>query len=936
MRNAMPLRTSHLSLLINHQSSLTPLHMSIHRLRFPHLRAFASLREVLLPSALSLLLLSASFQSGYAGPGATVPWITYYSGEMNTNGTRMGPGYQPFTVEAESAQRTCIKLSQTGQYVEFNAREWANGLVVRYSIPDTPTGGGFDSTISLYKNGVFVQKLAVTSKYSWLYGFYSWTNNPADGSTRNFYDEVRLLGINVAPNDTIRLEKDASDTSPYYIVTLADLEQVPPPGTIPRGNDWLNVKNPPYNATGNGVVDDSAAIDACIKDAITQHKKVFIPAGNYLVTHDITSTIPGDLGLHDVTIQGAGMWYTNLVGDPTLYTDQTRRVRVIGGGSNVHLADFAIQGKLNYRSDPEENDGLFGSYGTGSTIVRVWVEHTKVGCWPSNSNGLIIFDCRMRDLIADGYNLNVGMRHTLVTNCTARGTGDDSFAIWPTTPQITQAIPPVQVYSPGYNTIDHCTAGLNFVASGGAIYGAPGNKITNCLFEDIPVGCGILISGLFGEGTNYFSGTTTVADCDLIRTGGYDSNTPGWWAGLRLAMNSAGVTNAGLPGLTVSNVNIEDSLAYGVAIEASQPLDNAILKNVNIGNFGLAQPGFHAVWANPQAVGSMTLKNSTISETPKNESSTFQFNLENTRVSNSIPVVPTSLTATETQLQQNSAQVTLSWLPSQFATSYTIARGRSAQGPFVPIGTTTNSSFIDNVPAGVNSYYIVTASNQYGRSDESVAVTPTLSTGITLTAGTFKDDSVLRLVSSPEGVVSSVGLGANTPAERTANGYLFQGYTDSQGGGGIYSGTNTSHTIAVANYVGDRSGLVGQATTGDAAFNSVLNNVANGSTQNIVVTLSNLTVGKTYNVLFLETDAVDQEPRGYDVTSGTAQSPTLFFAFDPNQYYVGSYVLGTFTATATTQTFDVGISYTNSTYALLTTVTSQLNAVLVGTPDSSH
>jgi hypothetical protein len=382
-------------------------------------------------------------------------------------------------------------------------------------------------------------------------------------------------------------------------------------------------------------------------------------------------------------------------------------------------------------------------------------------------------------------------------------------------------------------------------------------------------------------------------------------------------------------------VNIEDSLAYGVAIEANQPLDNAILKNVNIGNFGLAQPGFHAVWANPQAVGSMTLKNSTISEAPKNESSTFQFDPDNTRVSNSIPVVPTSLTATEVPLQNNTAQVTLSWLPSEFATSYTVARGGSAQGPFFPIGTTTNSSFIDNAPGGVTSYYIVIASNQYGKSDESAAVTPILSTGITLTTGTFKDDSVLGLVSSPADVVSSVGLGANTPSVQTANGYVFQGYTDSQGGSGTYSGTNTSHTIAVANYVGDRSGLVGQATTGDAAFNSVLNNVANGSTQDIAVTLSNLTVGKTYNVLFLETDAVDQEPRGFDVTSETTQSPTLWFAFDPNQYYVGSYVLGTFTATSTTQTFNVGISYTNSTYALLTTVTSQLNAVLVGTAGSN-
>src|SRR4030081_675292 len=49
------------------------------------------------------------------------------------------------------------------------------------------------------------------------------------------------------------------------------------------------------------------------------------------------------------------------------------------------------------------------------------------------------------------------------------------------------------------------------------------------------------------------------------------------------------------------------------------------------------------------------------------------------------------------------------------------------------------------------------------------------------------------------------------------------------------------------------------------------------------------------------------------VTSGTAQSPTLWFAFDPNQYYVGSYVLGSFTATSTNHTINVGISYANST-----------------------
>ena len=97
----------------------------------------------LLPSrfAIPLILLTTSFQSALAFSGASVPWITYYSREMSTNGTRMGPGYQPFTVEGESAQRSCIELSETGQYVELKAREWANSLVVRYSIPDTATGG---------------------------------------------------------------------------------------------------------------------------------------------------------------------------------------------------------------------------------------------------------------------------------------------------------------------------------------------------------------------------------------------------------------------------------------------------------------------------------------------------------------------------------------------------------------------------------------------------------------------------------------------------------------------------------------------------------------------------------------------------------------------------------------------------------------------------
>jgi hypothetical protein len=122
------------------------------------------------------------------------------------------------------------------------------------------------------------------------------------------------------------------------------------------------------------------------------------------------------------------MWFTTLVGDSSVYANAARRITFKGAGSNIHLSDFAIVGKLNYRNDRESNDGLGGTYGRGSTISRVWVEHTKTGAWIINSQGLVMEDCRFRDTIADGCNLCVGMQNTTVTNCTTRGTGDDGFA----------------------------------------------------------------------------------------------------------------------------------------------------------------------------------------------------------------------------------------------------------------------------------------------------------------------------------------------------------------------------------------------------------------------------------------------------------------------------------------------------------------------------
>ena len=226
-----------------------------------------------------------------------------------------------------------------------------------------------------------------------------------------------------------------------------------------------------FGASPVNEFDARPAFQAAIAAAKEQHKVVWIPRGQFV--------IKGRIEVSDIVVRGAGMWYSTLVGVDD-YTPGNR-VAIVGNGSNATLADFAILGKLKYRNDSEANDGIGGSFGRGSSIRNIWVEHTKTGAWLVNSDGLVVEGCRFRDTIADGINLCVGMCNTTVRNCTARGTGDDCFAIWP-------ASYAKSTYQAGHNRIVNCTAQLPFLAQGFSIYGGDGNSVENCRAIDIPYG----------------------------------------------------------------------------------------------------------------------------------------------------------------------------------------------------------------------------------------------------------------------------------------------------------------------------------------------------------------------------------------------------------------------------------------------------------------
>jgi len=273
-----------------------------------------------------------------------------------------------------------------------------------------------------------------------------------------------------------------------------------------------------------------------------------------------------------------------------------------------------------------------------------------------------------------------------------------------------------------------------------------------------------------------------------------------------------------------------------------------------------------------------------------------------------IPSVPTGLNATS-----GDAQVSLNWNASSGATNYNIKRSTANGSGYLTVTSRPTTFYTDTGLAnGVTYYYVVSAQNSIGESANSAQVSAipfSAPPGPIFTSGTFSDNSVLGLIGAPSQELFGVGLGS-APSRTTANGYVFSGFPGtniSYGGSSAYSFTGF---------------LGGGGTSGDASLDAVLNIGELGINSGNLV-LSNLTVGAAYNVLFLAADTRNgMGTRTFSIGFGSSAtaSPSQSYAFQNGTTALGGYILCTFTATATTQSFanqQAGFGY-------------QLNGVLVG------
>ena len=503
------------------------------------------------------------------GSGASLPYVEVQAENSATNGTVIGPSYTQGQLADEASYRKAVTLQGSGKYVTFTTPVATNSIDFRYSIPDSSDGSVYTAPLSLYINGAKQADFTLTNAYSWYYGSYPFTNTPGSGNPHHFFDEThRLLPTTYPAGTTFKLQVDSEDTAASYTIDFADFEQVGAALTQPAGS--VSVTSEGADATG--AADSTSAFNAAIT-AAGAGGTVWIPPGTY--------NIPGHIAVNNVTIAGAGMWYSTVTGTaPGFYGNSAPNP-----STNVHLQNFAIFGNVQERDDSAQVNGIGGAM-SNSTVSNIWIEHMKVGAWMDGPMDSLKFSgMRIRDTTADGINFHGGVTNSTVTNSDIRNTGDDGIATWADS----------SIGADANDTISNNTVQLQMLANGIAIYGGHDNTVTGNLVQDtgITQGGGIQVGQRF---TSTPVGTTTISNNTMIRDGDLD---PNWQFGV------GALWFDGSQGAVTGPINVTNDLIEQSPFEAVQWVEGTI-SGVNLNNVTIAGTGTFALQEQTGGAASFT------------------------------------------------------------------------------------------------------------------------------------------------------------------------------------------------------------------------------------------------------------------------------------------------------------------------------------------
>ena len=480
------------------------------------------------------------------------------AGQLSNGASVTTKSYVQSDLQSEASDQQCVNLSTTNATVQWTLTEAADGLVIRYSVPDGQT-----ATLGVYNGNTKITTLTLTSTWSWE---YLWSNgNPNNNGITNQnprmrFDEVRYkLPAKIAASGTLKLVRESGNVH----VDFAEMEPVPTIITAPAGS---------VTYTGNGS-DLQTFIDA------NGGKKIYVPSGVFNVNRELY------FGVANTSLVGAGMWYTQINFTNTSSLNGGLRANAAG----ISFTDLYLT--TNSASRSNSYKAINGVFTAASTIKNIWAEHFECGAWiaqynvggPAIADGFTLSHCRFRNNYADGINLCKGTANAIVEHCSFRNNGDDDQAIW--------SADGLECINNTFrfNTSENC-----WRATGLAIYGGKNNKAYNLIIKD-NLEAGIRVSNNFPGAPFNNDGSHEIHDITVSTCGTFNDtyNNP------VAAIDIFSASNAGsqVKNVQLYNIDILDSRndAISISKRSGDGIYNLSFKDITVNGTGKEFPNNNAL-----------------------------------------------------------------------------------------------------------------------------------------------------------------------------------------------------------------------------------------------------------------------------------------------------------------------------------------------------
>lgn len=505
--------------------------------------------------------------------GATMPYTRYDSTAAVIGGGAALVSSKDFAkdnIASQASEQSYIKLPVKGSYAEWRMNTSGDGVTIRFTLPDSRDGMGQSGSLDIYVNNKKVKTLDLTSYYMWQY-FPDPASNPAghpkdtpEGTGCFAFDETHFrLNTSLKKGDKIKIVSTGANNLEYGVDFL-EIEQVP--AEIKKPDGAYSITD--YGADGTDEYDDYGAIQKCITAAKKDGKDVYIPAGTFRIGQI------WKLDASDIKITGAGIWYTNIQ-----FTNSAAGKGGISGSTanNVEFCNMYINSMLRSRYDQNAVYKCFMDVWSGGSYIHdIWEDHFECGFWMADyvspieySDGLVIYNSRIRNNLADGVNFCQGTSNATVYNCSIRNNGDDGLAMWSNN-YLSAKNETNNVFC--YNTIDFI-----WRAGGIAIYGGNGHKIYNNYISDTFMASGIHLNTVFdGYKFTYNSGMEFTNNI-IVRSG---TSSDSWNSNMGAIDISGDVKN-----VTFNNTYIYDAQHDGIRIFDSP--SNLIFNQLSVFGCGI-------------------------------------------------------------------------------------------------------------------------------------------------------------------------------------------------------------------------------------------------------------------------------------------------------------------------------------------------------------